>query len=209
MRVHGETNLPEGKTIEILITESSYHTQLKCASDTELRAATRIRKGEGCNNSFTVPLDSTLLPPQEYFVTAQFRQDTAISTARILTVMRNYTRFPLAGSVVTAPSPASVLALDPVWDVRQGDPIVITGNGGSTGHAIRYSLHDAMYGAECWKSCTGELHGGVMYLPMNGDDTGRFFLQFSSADVVPGRYVIRMEKYCSDEVAEKSFNIVS
>ena len=206
--ISGETNLPVGKTIEILITEASYHTMLRCGSDDELRAAARVRNGGGCNHSFSVPLDSTLLGPQEYFVTARFRQDTAISTARLLTVMRNATRFP-GGPAGTDPSPTGFLALDPVWDVRQGDPIVVTGATGAADYAIRYSLRNALYGAECEKSCTGELYGGSMYPVTGAGDPGTFSLQFSSADADPGRYVLRMEKVCTDEAAEKSFTILS
>jgi hypothetical protein len=204
IEIRGETNLPEGKTIDILILESSFHPHCKCCYDDELITATTVYQGIGCNRSFAITLDSANLRPQEFLLMARYGEDNEIGNSRIFTIFSNE-------SPSTAPGerlPANTsLNLDPVRDVKQGEMLVITGFTGNPA-AIRYSVRDDRYTADLHHPPTGERVRGTMY-PFPYEGTPRpFAFRFNTSGFAAGRYVFAMDSPCTGETAERTFTIV-
>lgn len=210
MTIQGETNLAAGKTIEIRVMESSFHPHCKCCFDDSVMHLVRVDTGRGCNNTFVSLLDSTNLMPMEYMATATSADNADVSDVRFFNLYGNST-YPLdlpPGSPLPAMGNAT-LALDPVWDVKRGDVLVISGFTTSPNSAIRYFLRDARYSGSCRYSCPDELAGGIMHPNVFGDVQQPFSLRFNTTNLKPGRYLFHAEVLCYGETAEKSFNIVS
>jgi hypothetical protein len=208
--ISGETNIPVGQTLEILIMESSFHPHCKCCFDDDLIAGVKVRKGSGCNHTFTLVFDSTNLRPQEYLVTARYMEDKAVSNGRVFTVFKNYTTTSMpAADIPQNLSMDTPLTLNPIGKVKQGDMLVITGYTGKPDRAILYSIHDARYSAGCWSLCTGELVRGTMYPDTYGEIPQVFSFRFDTSSFDTGRYTITLDAPCANENTENWFIIGS
>lgn len=208
--ISGETNIPAGQTLEILVMESSFHTHCKCCFDDDLMAKVTIRKGSSCNRTFTFAFDSTNLRPQEYLVNTRYQEDKAVSNGRIFNVFRNYTTTSMpAADIPRNLSVDTPLTINPVWNVKQGDLLVITGYTGKPDRAILYSIHDARYSAGCWSLCPGELVRGTMYPNAYGNIPQVFSFRLDTSSLDTGRYAITLDAPCANESEETWFIISS
>lgn len=202
--IRGETNIPEGETIEILIMESSFHPHCKCCYDDELVSATTVFQGRSCNRSFALPLDSTNLRPQEFLLMARYREDNENGSSQIFTIFQNESASATTGGGLPA---NTSLSLDPIPEVKQGEMLVITGFTGNPA-AIRYSLRDARYIPDLHHPHAGERVWGTMYPFPYGGTPRPFAFRFSTTGFTTGRYVFAMDSPCAGEATERSFTIV-
>ncbi|MCK9579931.1 MAG: hypothetical protein M0Q92_05705 [Methanoregula sp.] len=209
--LRGETNIPVDDTIELIIYESSFHPHCKCCYDDDLRARVRVHKGPGCNNSFMFFFDSMNLRPQEYVLTAMYGEEISHADGRIFTIFKNYSTASIpATNLPSNLTTNTTLTLNPVWDVKHGEMLVLTGYTGKPDRAVLYSIRDIRYSAsDCRFSCPGNVMSGTMYANANGEIPQPFSFRLNTSDLDAGRYVVSLNAPCSGESAEKMFNIVS
>lgn len=210
LMVRGETNLPAGSGIVVDVIDGTFHPHCKCCFDDRIYASVKVRNSSGCNNSFSVSIDTTYLIPQEYVATATSIDDTDVGGWRIFTLYDNSTMvnhlppFPPR----TLPAPAMFI-LDPAPGTRRGEMLEISGYTSLPKRAIRYSLRSSPYIRDTRFADPEGLAGGTIYPDLYGDVQQPFTLRFDTADISPGQYLIHAEVLCSDESAEQEVTIVS
>jgi hypothetical protein len=209
--IGGETNVPAGDSIEIVVYESAFHPHCKCCYDDDIRVRAIVHEGPGCNNTFSYLLDSSNLRPQEYVLTARYGEDISHASGRIFSVFKNYTTPQIPAGALPANFTAdSLLTLGPVRDEQRGVELVIDGYTGKPDRAILYSIRDLRYSAaDCRYTCPGQVLAGTMYANVYGDIPQPFWIRMDTSDLSPGRYAVSLTSPCSGESAEKLFNIVS
>lgn len=209
--IGGETNIPAGETIRLIVYESAFHPHCKCCYDDDIRVRATVHEGPGCNNTFSYFLDSANLRPQEYVLTAGYGEDISPASGQIFTVFKNYTTPQVPAGILPANfTGESALALGPAGNVQRGEELVIDGYTGKPDRAILYSIRDVRYRAEdCRYDCPGQVLAGTMYANVYGDIPQPFWIRMDTSDLSPGRYAVSLTSPCSGESAEKLFNIVS
>jgi len=206
--IRGETNLPVGEHVGIQIYEASFHPHCKCCYDDDLRAVATVYQGSSCNHSFAISLDSTNLRPQDFLVQAQYGEGDVVSSNQLFTLFQNNraSTAPIQTRTVGLPANTS-LTLDPIQDVKQGEPLVITGYTDKYA-AILYSVRDARYSPDLHHPNAGELAGGIMYPFAYGEDPRPFSFRFNTSSFGNGGYVFSLDSPCTGESVEKSFTII-
>jgi hypothetical protein len=207
IEIRGETNIPAGKVLDILTIVGYHHTQTRCGPDEQMRVAYTVHRGNGCNNTFSVSLDSINLRSDEQFAMVRFHENNSVGATQFFRILAR-------DSVSAAPAPdipgglskSTPLILKPVRDVKSREPLVITGYTG-TFAAMSYALRHDVNGSDCGQICSDELAGGEMYPFPNWDDPQPFLLRFNTSEFDPGRYIFEINGVCSGESAARSFNI--
>lgn len=75
IEIRGETNIPAGKVLDILTIVGYHHSQTRCGADDRMGAVSTVRKGNGCNNTFSLTLDSTNLRSDAQFAIVRSREN--------------------------------------------------------------------------------------------------------------------------------------
>lgn len=211
IRINGTTNIASGKTLELMIAESSYHPALKCGFDDYLRSVVKVRKGDGCVNTFSLYFDSTNFQSKEYFIDATYPENTSVTKYLIFNLLKNTTPlvFPNDSSIKNDSTNVS-FALLPISDVKRGDIQTVQGIRKGTQYDIIYSIREAGYSPDCVPIspfCQGVKINGIISPLTFGPDSSQFAIRFDTTDLERGQYVIDLDFTCSGATTKGWFNV--
>jgi hypothetical protein len=208
-RINGTTNLPAGKTLDLMVYDAEFHPHCKCCFDDLLTAEVRVLKGDECGNIFSYYIESTNYVPQEDLVTAAYSENSSVAAPGLLFTIRENTT-PLSIPHDNSQDTGSMnipFALLPIHDAGQGDILTIHGIGDGSSRAIEYFIREARSESACSPYCTGEKVHGIMHPALYGPDGNRFAIRIDTENLDPGQYVADLELTCSDARAKGWFNV--
>lgn len=210
-RINGTTHIASGKTLELMIAESSYHSARTCNFDDYLRSVVKVWKGDGCINSLSLYFDSTNFQSKEYFISATYPENTSVTNYQIFNLSKNTTPlvFPNDSTIKNNSTNVS-FALLPISDVKSGDIQIVQGVRKGIQYDIIYSIREAGYTQDCvpispW--CQGVKIYGIISPLTSGPDSSQFAIRFDTTDLEPGQYVIDLDFTCSGAVTKGWFNV--